>query len=482
MPSNASAGPSAPGRTVKRPRRSSDPHPRELDEAALRARLPPLATVDDPVPRSSTIKRSVAVTSTTGAREDEDEDGPVEAAAEHGEDGGIDRPAKKLKSQVRTALKKSKEVVPGIIYISRVPPGMTPQKVRHLMARWGEVGKVYAQKRDAPTGYNPQSQNQKKTKHERANYTEAWVEFKDKNVAKTVARMLNAEVIGGKKGDRWRDDIWTMKYLSGFKWEMLGEQVAYERQSHQSRLRAEITRAKTEQGEYLRNVELARVLNKRKAKKEAAGQGRMARSDRTMPERSPTPPRDSSSNSTTNAVTHAHEQLDQLHTTLRDLFDFMLQHAAAERAHIDTINFKNAENAERARRRARPYWWGPFGIILSCLLVTTILGGTILLCAARGRWNISRSTSSSSSSSQIALASSECWIIPVLRASQGCWIATLVLLVPFSFYIWYRWEEQDISDEEAVGVLVILFAMLAYLIGGIQCSNDGLSEAFGSGC
>lgn len=74
----------------------------------------------------------------------------------------------------------------------------------------------------------------------------------DKSVAKTVAQMLNAQVIGGKKGDRWvlrivstsvesvdsvdsdseaganrrwRDDIWTMKYLSGFKWEMLGEQV-----------------------------------------------------------------------------------------------------------------------------------------------------------------------------------------------------------------------------------------------------------------
>jgi hypothetical protein len=118
----------------------------------------------------------------------------------------------------------------------------------------------------------------------------------DKSVAKTVARMLNAEVIGGKKGDRWRDDIWTMKYLSGFKWEMLGEQVgasqtalvysalrplygdrpkqsgthrlaprasptyavlmtpAYERQAHQSRLRNEITRSKAEQGEYLRNV------------------------------------------------------------------------------------------------------------------------------------------------------------------------------------------------------------------------------------
>lgn len=65
----------------------------------------------------------------------------------------------------------------------------------------------------------------RKRKHASANYTEAWVEFKDKKIAKVVAEMLNAQTIGGKKGDRWRDDIWTMKYLSGFKWEMLGEQV-----------------------------------------------------------------------------------------------------------------------------------------------------------------------------------------------------------------------------------------------------------------
>lgn len=49
--------------------------------------------------------------------------------------------------------------------------------------------------------------------------------------------------------------------------------VAYERQAHQSRLRAEIARSKTEQGEYLRNVELARVLEKRRVKKAATGAG-----------------------------------------------------------------------------------------------------------------------------------------------------------------------------------------------------------------
>ncbi|OCF35355.1 pre-rRNA-processing protein ESF2 [Kwoniella heveanensis BCC8398] len=182
------------------------------------------------------------------------------------DDGSSEKPSVKRKKA------KSKKPTPGIVYISRLPPGMTPQKVRHLMGRWGEVGKVYAQRRDAPSGYNPNASTQKKQKHASANFSEAWVEFMDKSVAKTVASMLNAQVIGGKKGDRWRDDIWTMKYLSGFRWEMLGEQVAYERQAHQARLRNEIARSKTEQGEYLKNVELARVLEKRKAKKAATGQ------------------------------------------------------------------------------------------------------------------------------------------------------------------------------------------------------------------
>lgn len=37
--------------------------------------------------------------------------------------------------------------------------------------------------------------------------------------------MLNAQPIGGKKGTRWRDDVWTMKYLPKFKWNMLTEQI-----------------------------------------------------------------------------------------------------------------------------------------------------------------------------------------------------------------------------------------------------------------
>lgn len=33
----------------------------------------------------------------------------------------------------------------GVVYISRIPPGMRPSKVRHLMSTYGEVGRVYLQ-------------------------------------------------------------------------------------------------------------------------------------------------------------------------------------------------------------------------------------------------------------------------------------------------------------------------------------------------
>jgi len=130
----------------------------------------------------------------------EDEAGPSTSAST-----STPAPARKSKStsNSNSKNKKRKTLIPGIVYISRLPPGMTPQKVKYLMAQWGDVGKIYAQKKDAPTGYNPDAgKKKKKEKHAAANYSEAWVEFLDKNVGKTVASMMNAQVIGGKKGDR----------------------------------------------------------------------------------------------------------------------------------------------------------------------------------------------------------------------------------------------------------------------------------------
>ncbi|KZV90497.1 hypothetical protein EXIGLDRAFT_740760 [Exidia glandulosa HHB12029] len=155
----------------------------------------------------------------------------------------------------------------GIVYLSRIPPGMRPTKVRHLMSAHGEVGRVFLQQEDPKRAYL----RRKHTSTKKAHYTEGWVEFADKKVARSVAALLNAQPIGGKKGSRWRDDVWTMKYLPRFKWNMLTEQISHEAAVHRERLRIELSQSKTEQRDYLRNVEIARVLKKREEKKKAKG-------------------------------------------------------------------------------------------------------------------------------------------------------------------------------------------------------------------
>ncbi|ORY74530.1 hypothetical protein BCR35DRAFT_140631 [Leucosporidium creatinivorum] len=74
--------------------------------------------------------------------------------------------------------------------------------------------------------------------------------------------------IGGKKGTRHRDDVWTMKYLPRFRWDMLSEQVALERATQTSLLRFHLQHSRTEQESYLSAVEKARVGRKIEEKKQ----------------------------------------------------------------------------------------------------------------------------------------------------------------------------------------------------------------------
>ncbi|KAJ3811292.1 hypothetical protein F5876DRAFT_88412 [Lentinula aff. lateritia] len=174
---------------------------------------------------------------------------------------------KPLSTEALAAYKAAQERA-GVIYISRIPPGMRPSKVRHLMSSHGEVGRVYLQQEDAKRAYL----RRKYTSTKKPHFTEGWVEFKDKKVARSVAEMLNAQPIGGKKGTRWRDDVWTMKYLPRFKWNMLTDQVAHEAAIHTAKLRVELSQSRSEQRDYMRNVELARVLEKRSQRKKAQGE------------------------------------------------------------------------------------------------------------------------------------------------------------------------------------------------------------------
>jgi len=58
--------------------------------------------------------------------------------------GPKERVVKPLTPEALAVFRAAKEKT-GVIYISRIPPGMRPTKVRHLMSQYGEVGKVYLQ-------------------------------------------------------------------------------------------------------------------------------------------------------------------------------------------------------------------------------------------------------------------------------------------------------------------------------------------------
>ncbi|KAL3998232.1 RNA recognition motif family protein [Acanthocheilonema viteae] len=153
-----------------------------------------------------------------------------------------------------------KEQKSGIIYFQSLPPNFTVSRMRNEMSKFGEIGRIYLQtdkRRDA------------KGKR-RKRFVEGWVEFKKKSLAKRVAASLNNTAVGGKRRSAARESLWTMKYLSGFKWTHLVEQLNFEHRIEQQRMHVEIAQAKrqasffsdqVEKGEQLRKLE-EKVLKK----------------------------------------------------------------------------------------------------------------------------------------------------------------------------------------------------------------------------
>ncbi|KAL3077262.1 hypothetical protein niasHS_013251 [Heterodera schachtii] len=139
--------------------------------------------------------------------------------------------------------------MPGVIYIQTVPPFFTVKRLRETMSRFDGLGRVYLQ-------------SEKRGAQRKKRYTEGWVEFKNKRVAKEVVRLMNGRVVGGRRRSAAYDSVWTMKYLHGFKWEHLLEQLNYEQRIEQQRLRTEIVQEKRKADFFAQQVEKGESLKK----------------------------------------------------------------------------------------------------------------------------------------------------------------------------------------------------------------------------
>jgi ESF2/ABP1 family protein len=76
--------------------------------------------------------------------ESQDGDDLVEGMDPQGFSGPSEKVVKPLTAEALAAFKAAADRA-GVVYISRIPPGMRPPKVRHLMCAYGQIGRVYLQ-------------------------------------------------------------------------------------------------------------------------------------------------------------------------------------------------------------------------------------------------------------------------------------------------------------------------------------------------
>lgn len=163
------------------------------------------------------------------------------------------KPPKSVEAAEKAARKS------GVLYISRVPPFMKPATLRHFLAPHAPkhgLGRLFLAPED-PTAHRARvlrGGNKKKS------YVDGWVEFKSKKEARIAAETLNGCTMGGRKGGWYHDDVWSVRYLRGFKWSHLTEQIAQEDAERAARMREEVRRTRKENRRFVEDVERGKML------------------------------------------------------------------------------------------------------------------------------------------------------------------------------------------------------------------------------
>lgn len=244
---------------------------------------------DEEVNPSQFLIKKTAATRDIKDMEEEDED-DVEAIEEEeevaGDDDEIVEDTSHLesfeKSKVSKKLGKLKNLTPeqllkeqkrikktGVCYLSRIPPFMKPAKLRSILSRFGEIDRLFLKPEDT----NVYQKRVKYGGNKKKNFTEGWVEFINKKDAKLCEASLNGQIVGGKKTSYYYDDVMNIKYLSGFKWMDLTQQIAKENEIRQSKLSMEISQQQKLNKNFVSNVEKSKMItNIQRKRKERQGE------------------------------------------------------------------------------------------------------------------------------------------------------------------------------------------------------------------
>ncbi|KAE9612569.1 putative RNA recognition motif domain-containing protein [Lupinus albus] len=166
--------------------------------------------------------------------------------------------SKKSKLNKKRLLKEAEKADKrGVCYLSRIPPHMDHVNLRQILSQYADIQRIFL----APKDSSAQLPSKPSRRSQNTAFTEGWVEFTNKRVAKRVAEMLNGEQMGGKKRSSFHYDLWNIKYLSKFKWDDLTDELAFKKAVRDQKLALELSAAKRERDFYMSRVDQSHALN-----------------------------------------------------------------------------------------------------------------------------------------------------------------------------------------------------------------------------
>lgn len=191
--------------------------------------------------------------------------------------------SKKLKRLTPEQLAKEQKKIKktGVCYLSSIPPYMKPVKLRSVLSRFGKLDRVFLKPED-PASY---LKRVKYGGNKKKKFTEGWVEFVNKKDAKLCAETMNGNILGGKKSSYYHDDVINIKYLSGFKWFDLTQQIAKENEIRQSKLALEVSQQAKLNKTFVTNVEKSKYISRKRKAEEVEGKEQKKIAKRTFDQR-----------------------------------------------------------------------------------------------------------------------------------------------------------------------------------------------------
>lgn len=167
----------------------------------------------------------------------------------------------KKKSLSKLRRRKGKS---GVVYISRVPPGLDVGIVRSILGRVGPLGRVWLRAEEKETV----AARRKIGGRRRAGFSDGWVEFLRCADAESAVALLNGQsMTGATRRGRFENDLWCLRLLPDFKWDDLVDEACGTRRERVLRVKSEVAASRRERSFVEQRSALAKSIERRERQK-----------------------------------------------------------------------------------------------------------------------------------------------------------------------------------------------------------------------